>query len=202
MVLRAARRRSRRTCRRTRSRPGCWPTAGWWDGGGHASARRRWTPLVVDPVMIATSGDRLLSREAEQRDPRPAAATRHAGDAQPGRGRASDRARGARRGGRWSARAGDAAARGRRRAGEGRSPRRRRCSRRRAGDAGRRRRRFSRPRIRRPGPPTAPAARCQRGDHGRARARRGTGAGGRRTRSTTWRGRSRPRRGWARGTGR
>ncbi|HEX6644870.1 MAG TPA: bifunctional hydroxymethylpyrimidine kinase/phosphomethylpyrimidine kinase [Gemmatimonadales bacterium] len=26
---------------------------------------RRWTPLVVDPVMVATSGDRLLSADAE-----------------------------------------------------------------------------------------------------------------------------------------
>ena len=28
-------------------------------------ARRRWTPLVVDPVMAATSGDRLLTPEGE-----------------------------------------------------------------------------------------------------------------------------------------
>ena len=29
------------------------------------SARTRWRPLVVDPVMVATSGDRLLTREGE-----------------------------------------------------------------------------------------------------------------------------------------
>ena len=57
---RADRRGRARTCVRRRSRAGCSATPRWCAPWPTAIARARAAPYVLDPVMVATSGDPLL----------------------------------------------------------------------------------------------------------------------------------------------
>ena len=95
---RAARRPGRGPAARRRSRPACSPTSSLVRLVAKAIRENGWSPLVVDPVMVSTSGHRLLDAGGRGRRPREPASARRPGHAQPRRGRHPHRPRRARRG--------------------------------------------------------------------------------------------------------
>ena len=54
------------TCRSPRSRPGCWPPRRWCEAVAAAAAAGRLPRLVVDPVLVSSTGARLLDPGAER----------------------------------------------------------------------------------------------------------------------------------------
>ena len=82
-------RRWPKTCHRPASRPACSPPSELVRMVAGAVTEFDWPNYVCDPVMVATSGDRLLDADAEAVLREKSGPARGAGDAQPGRGRRS-----------------------------------------------------------------------------------------------------------------